>query len=354
MVPPSGSPRSLPLLARWVLMRLFLLPAQLAFFLTVLFTADFLQTASLSSCKLCLVPEYWQGYGRFTLNLLSGNWGTATFGHLSAPAVQFLAWWLPGSLELAFVALALSVGLAYPIGMYAGWYGGRPGDAMVRSASLAMLFLPTFLVILLVISLVYGAFYRAVGDVPFGLTPSVIWWGFHGGAPGWIGSAGTTEPTGFPLVDGALHGAWGFEFVTLVKTLLQAATIAMVFTPIFLRYLRGRLLDLPREPFIQAARARGVPDRQLLWTHGGRYVLPYFLLTLAAALPVYVGTQILTELIYNDTGLGTVLMLLLTTGHLDGFPTILVLLLALLLLVSGICVGALARRTDRRILGEST
>jgi peptide/nickel transport system permease protein len=335
-------------------MRLLLIPAQLGFFLTFLFTADFLQTAAVSTCRPCVLPEYGVGLAQFTINLLAGDWGTTTFGRLIAPATQFLAWWLPGSIELAVVALALSVGLAYPLGMLAGWFGGRPVDLGVRSASLAMLFLPTFLVILLFISAAYGAFYRGIGDVPYGLTPSVIWWSFHGGAPAWIGPAGATEPSGFPLVDGAWHAAWGFEFVTLVKTLLQAATIALVFTPLFLRHLRSAILELPRELFVQAARARGVPERQLLWTHGGAFVFPYFLVALGAAFPVYVGTQILTELIYNDTSLGTMFMLLLATGHLDGFPTVLVLLLALLLLLSGIFTGAAARYRDRRLLDAGT
>ncbi|MGA7846260.1 MAG: ABC transporter permease subunit [Thermoplasmata archaeon] len=335
-------------------MRLLLLPAQVAFFLTFLFTADFVQTASLSSCKACLVPEYWGAFSRFAFNLVSGNWGTVAFGRLVAPATQFLAWWLPGSLELAAFALLLSVGLAYPIGMLAGWFGGRPIDIGTRGASVTMLFLPTFLVVLLVIAVAYSSFYHTVGDVPYGLTPSVIWWSFHSGTPTWIGLAGTTAPTGLPLIDGLLHGAWGFEFVTFVKTALQAATIALVYTPIFLRYLRSGLLELPREPHIMAARARGVPERSLLWVHGGRQLLPFFLLTFGATLPVYVGTQILTELVYNDTGLGSMVMLTLTTGHLDGFPTILVLLLAILLLVSNIGTGALARRADRRLLEART
>lgn len=331
-------------------MRVLLLPAQVGFFVTLLYSADFVQTASLSGCAVCLAPEYGIGYTRFVADLLTGNWGIAAYGRLLAPATQFVAWWLPDSLELGALSLLLSVALAYPVGMYAGWFGGRPVDATVRTTSLAGLFLPSFLVVLLILSSVYSAFYRALGDVPYGNTPSLIWWSFHGGLPAWIGPAGTTEPTGLPLLDGALHGNWGFEYLTLVKTLLQAATVALVFTPIFLRYLRGGLLALPREPFILAARARGVPERRLLWTHGGRHVLPYFLLTLGAALPVFVGAQILTEFIYNDTGLGTILLLYLTVGHVDGFPTVLVLLLALVLLLSAICTGALARGADRRLL----
>jgi peptide/nickel transport system permease protein len=347
---PPGQSRRFPLLGRWVLMRVLLLPAQIGFFLTILFTADFVQTASLTSCQACLFPEYGDGYVRFVIDLLSGNWGDATFGRLIAPATQFISWWLPGSIELAAFALVLSVSLAYLAGIYAGWFGGRPVDIGVRTASISMLFLPTFLVVLLVLGVAYGAFYRTVGDAPFGITPTVNWWSFHGGTPAWICIAGNTEPTGFPLLDGAVHGAWSFEIVTLAKTLLQAATIALVFTPIFLRYLRGALLELPHQPFIEAARARGVPERTLMWTHGARYVWPYFLLSLGAALPVYIGTQILTELVYNDAGLGTIFMLYLTSRQLAGFPTILVLLLAVVLLVAGICTGALARHSDRRRL----
>jgi peptide/nickel transport system permease protein len=365
--------------ARFVAMRALLLPAQIVAVLTVLFVfGTFLPAAALHQdpCVLaagactgcswsnvgCVLLAFFRGYGLFVTNLFTGQWGTATYGHLREPAVLFLQWWLPDSLELAVIALALSALIAYPVGLRAGWRPSGPFDTATRLSSLTGLLVPSFLVILALLLALYGPFSVALGDTPYGTLPSLLWFDAHGGVPGWIGIADNTGPTGFPLVDGALHGDAAFELVVLAKTLLQALAIALVYVAIFLRYVRTAVADSARAPFVSAARARGVSEQRLLWGHVGRRVLPLYALVFGLTLPIYLGTQALAEALFNDIGVGTLLLGEMTgvASARFGFGTsagvaagnfyqVTIFLLLIAVLVGSLAADVFARYLDPRL-----
>jgi ABC-type dipeptide/oligopeptide/nickel transport system permease component/outer membrane protein assembly factor BamB len=329
-------PAILSRFARYVLQRLLLLPAQILVLLTVLYIfGTFLPAAasqqpvcnfSVGSCTscawsdpVCVSQAFGFGYRTFVWNLFSGNWGTATYGHLVEPAVQFLIWYAPDSIELGVVALSISAVAAYVLGLSAGWHRDRPIDTGVRTASVVGLLFPSFLVILALFTLVYSPFVRTFGDTPFGVLPAPGWFEARGTVPSWIGIAYNTSPTGFPLVDAAWHGAWAVETIAAAKTLLQAALISAIYVPVYLRYARNAVAQAVEEPSVVAARARGIPESTIRWRHTGRRVVPIFLLAFAATLPLYIGTQSLVEAMTNDPGIGTLLLTQMTSFVSSGF-----------------------------------
>ncbi|MCI4362634.1 MAG: ABC transporter permease, partial [Thermoplasmata archaeon] len=329
-------PAILSRFARYVLQRLILLPAQLVVMLTVLYLfGTFLPAAasqapvcsfSVGSCSycawsdpVCVTQAFGFGYKTFVWNLFTGNWGTATYGHLVEPAVQFLIWYAPDSIELAAIALTISAVAAYVLGLSAGWQRDRPVDTGVRAVSVVGLLFPSFLVILVLFTLVYSPFLRVFGDTPFGVLPAPGWFEARGSVPSWIGIAYNTSPTGFPLIDAAWHGAWAAETITLAKTLIQAALISAIYVPVYLRYARNAVAQAAEETHVVAARARGIPEGTIRWRHTGRRVIPIFLLAFAATLPLYVGTQSLVEAMTNDPGVGTLLLSQMSTFVHSGF-----------------------------------
>jgi outer membrane protein assembly factor BamB/ABC-type dipeptide/oligopeptide/nickel transport system permease component len=319
------------------------------------------------SNPVCAVTAFGEGFGSFVWNLFTLNWGLAKFGRLSLPATQFLAWWAPDSIELALVALGLSAAIAYVVGLLAGWRRESAFDFGARTGSIIGLLIPTFLVLLLFDEGVTTPILHGLGDSPFGILPSQFWFTSHGGLPAWIGQGNNTEPTGFPLVDGLLHGAWTFELIVLTKTLLQAGVIALVYVAIFLRYARHAVASAVREPFVVAARARGLDEPTLLWHHTARRVLPLFVLIFGITLPVYIGTQALVEALSNDTGVGTLLLGEITQVGLTGFGIstggtgppvgnfyqVTVFLLVILILVGNLAADVLARYLDPRLIGSN-
>lgn len=380
------SPRLLSAFGRFVVERLLLLPAQLVALLMVLYIfGTFLPAlahANISGCLVnssgncaacdpsalgCQLKVFGYGFYGFAKAIFTGDWGLASIGNLRLPAVDFVAWWLPYSLELAAVALALSVIIGFPLGLSAGWRPDGPLDRGLRGTSLTLLLLPTFLVVLFVLLLVYGGWSSVFGDSPYGLVPSPAWYLAHGGfRHGWISVTGQTTPTGFPLLDALDHGDWSFFAVAFAKTFLQALTIALIYVAIFFRYARSAVADAARSESVRAARARGVPEEALRWRHTGRRVLPIYLLTFGMTLPAYIGTQAIVEALFQDTpGFGTILFAEMTQvgrtgfgfGHLGAVSygnlyQVTIFLLALLLLVGNLCADVLARYLDPTLAEE--
>ncbi|HEV2316513.1 MAG TPA: PQQ-binding-like beta-propeller repeat protein [Thermoplasmata archaeon] len=314
------------------------------------------------SSPWCTTVAFAGGWLHFAWNIFSLNWGTAQFGRLVEPSVQFIQWWIGPSIELGVVALTISAALAYVVGLQAGWRPDRPFDVGARMLSLVGLLVPSFLVILLLLLALYTPFSQAIGDTPYGILPNQQWYDTHGGFPGWIGLGSNTGPTGFPLVDGLIHRDWSFEFVVAMKTLFQASIIALVYTAIFLRYARHAVAELSSSLPIVAARSRGVPEGTLLWRHAGREAVPLYILIFGITLPIYIGTQAVAEALFNDVGIGRVIIAEMTQVASTGFGfhsalggtagnlyQVTIFLLLLVLLVSSLCSDILHQYLDPRL-----
>jgi ABC-type dipeptide/oligopeptide/nickel transport system permease component len=72
------------------------------------------------------------------------------------------------------------------------------------------------------------------------------------------------------------------------------------------RLTRSRLLDVLNQPYIVAARARGIPALRILWRHTARVALPDVLTLLALQLGFLLGGTVITESVFARRGLGRV------------------------------------------------
>jgi peptide/nickel transport system permease protein len=315
----------------------------------------------------CDVVGFGSGFAQSAWNIFSGNWGLASFGALREPVATFFQWWLAPSIELAVVALGLSALVGYPVGLRAGWRPDGWFDTGARFSSVGMLLLPTFLIVLVVLGWIYLPFTHAFGgDEPYGFLPGQNWFLDHGGFPPWIGPGENTLPTGFPLVDGAIHADWPFEFIVLLKTLFQASLIALVYVAVFLRYARHAVAERAQSMPILAARARGVPEGRLLWHHAAAEVWPVYILVFGITLPIYIGTQAIVEALFNDQGVGRVLIVEMTQAAKTGFGVhvvagatsgnlyqVAIFLLLFVVLVGSLCSDILAQYLDPRLAKEN-
>jgi len=131
--------------------------------------------------------------------------------------------------------------------------------------------------------------------------------------------------------------------------ILPAATLALQFTALYVRMLRSTMLTTMSEDYIRTARAKGVPERTVIYRHGLRNaILPIvtmFGLDLAILLG---GSAILTETVFAIPGLGRLavqgalsLDVALTAG--------VTLVAALLIVVANIIVDLVYAFVDPRI-----
>jgi len=333
-------------------MRLALVPAQVLFVLVILYVAIY-EPTNLASNHNVGVVGFFTGFGQMVFNDFTGNWGVSTFDQYpGVPIVQLFAYLLPSSVELGVFALGISAAIAYPAALLIGW-SRRPGvDLAARVVSLFGTLLPVFIVGLLVITALFFWFLDNFQDLPDnGVIPGLTWWfAYYGGYPPWVLYQSITQPTGLPLVDGAIHGAWAFEELTLLKTLIQASIISLVYVTIFLRHARSVVRTVSQEPYLTAARSRGVTEQTLLWTHTARRVMPTFLIVFALTLPVYLGTQFVVEATFLDPGIGFLTFSSLTDQGTGGLAPlqVMIFLLSLVVIFWLFLVDVLARRMDPR------
>lgn len=368
---PAGQPAHhvrLTPFARYAIRRAMLLPAQLLLLLFLLYMIVY-EPYYLTYHQNLGPAGLFTGFSQMLGNDFTGNWGLSYFPQFVYVSLfQLYSWALPGTVELGIIALGISAAIAYPVAVRVGWIRRTGVDMGVHFTGQVFALLPAMLVSAAVIfALFFWWSHTFSGDIPdAGIIPTAPWWYIHyDGYPSWIVYNTFTRPTGMPLVDGALHGAWPFEEIVLVKTLLQAGIIAAIYVIIFLRHAQTVVVASSQEAYVVAARARGVSEGTLR-RHTARRVRPTFLLTLAMTFPAYLGTQFVVEAAFSDLGLGNLALFTLTGQYLSpaflpfGSPPqygvflelqsleVLALLLGIFVLVWLLVVDLLAKRLDPR------
>ena len=136
----------------------------------------------------------------------------------------------------------------------------------------------------------------AMGFVLIGISSPVFWLGLMAlwvfwKKLGWTGGTGyvplTESPTAF------------FSHMILPWTVL-----ALLFAAIYARMTRNSLLDTLGEDYIRTARAKGLPERTVIFRHGLRASLAPIITMFGMDIALLVGGAIITESVFNIQGLG--------------------------------------------------
>ena len=205
----------------------------------------------------------------------TGDWGTSLATGRPVATMLGEAWpWTAG-------LVLLSLGLSYLLGI---------GLALLQAQGSARR--DTLLSVLSVALFAVPAYWLAV----------VLVWVFSWRL-GWLPAFGGTGvdadflPAGARLLDLARHLA--LPLVTL--TLIGVGGAA--------RFVRGSLFDARREPFLVAARARGLTGRRLLFRHLLRNALGPVVTLLGLSLPALLSGTVFVEGVLAWPGVGRVLLL---------------------------------------------
>src|SRR5271165_214788 len=172
-------------------------------------------------------------YLSFLANALRGDWGVSMV--TGQPVLAEVANVLPWTIDLTLVSLALGLVLGVPLGVWAAVQRNRLVDYVVRIASLAGLSFPAF------VSAIILLFLFAI------------------------------ELRWFPVISankGSLR-AWtqSITFPAISLGLNSAAYIT--------RVTRSAMLEVLSEDYVRTARAKGVPQRIVVWRHAlGNALIP--------------------------------------------------------------------------------
>jgi peptide/nickel transport system permease protein len=83
---------------------------------------------------------------------------------------------------------------------------------------------------------------------------------------------------------------------------LPAMTLVLVSAAIIARYQRAAMLDVANQDFVRTARAKGLPERAVLWRHVLRNALLPVITLLGLALPHVVGGAVFVEQVFAWPG----------------------------------------------------
>jgi peptide/nickel transport system permease protein len=267
-------------------------------------------------------------YLHFLGDLLHGNLGTSLVN--ARPVGAIVRESLPASLELGLVALAIAIVL----GLTAGFSGiARPEgklDLAGRLYGIGTYALPSFWAAM-VLQLVFAV---GLGWFPVGgrYPPTLV----------------PPTGTGFYLLDGLLGGNWQVISGALRHLALPAFTLGLLLSGIFDNALRLNLRRALRSDYVEAARSRGIGERQVVLRHALPNALLPVLTIAGITVASLIGGALLIEVIYSWPGIAYRLQEAINQRDYPLVQGIVVVVAALVVLVS-LVVDVLVALLDPRI-----
>lgn len=215
------------------------------------------------SRALGLDQPLWRQYLQWLAGFVRGDWGYSFSD--GRPVFDRVAERLPATLELMGASLILALVVTLPLGVLPAVSRRWSSLSVISFAGIS---LPVFW---------------------FGLVLQLV---FAVGL-GWLPSSGRTTPGDGGVIDRFTH------------VLLPATMLAAVHAAAWSRYLRASIGATLAQPFVQAARARGVPNRRVVLIHALRpALLPVLTIVLLDTALMVAGT-VVTESVFAWPGLGS-------------------------------------------------
>ena len=218
-------------------------------------------------------------------NLVQGDFGTSYY--TERPILDEVLRFLPATIELVALSLALAAVVGIGLGTLAAYHKGRLADRMSRMMVTIFQSIPDFFLALL---LIYFLFY-------------VIGW-----APGPVGQLGLLDDppprvTGAVLVDAALAGDPAVFRSAAAHAFLPVLTLGIYYSAYFARSTYAAMVPALESKQVEFARASGLTERRVLayaFRQARTPILTYGGILLAALL----GGAAIVEMIFSWGGFG--------------------------------------------------
>ncbi|MCP4691370.1 MAG: ABC transporter permease [Desulfobacterales bacterium] len=224
-------------------------------------------------------------FGRYVWRLFHGDLGTSF--QTGRPVLEDILKYFPATIELATLALIISILVGIPLGVLSAVYRNSIIDHFCRVLSLIGVSMPVFwlgLVLLLI-------FYFKLGWFP---------------EPGRLDIM-LIEPdrvTGVLLIDSLI--AWDLEvfYDALKHMALPAAVLGLYGLAGIARIVRSSMLDVLSQEYIKTARIKGLAEFLVLTRHALRNALVPAVTVIGLTYGGLLEGSVLTETIFSWPGLG--------------------------------------------------
>ena len=265
---------------------------------------------------LGLDRPHWVQFWHFLVNTVQGDFGLSL--RQAVPVSQLIAERLPATLELAFAAVILATLIGLPAGVYAAITRGTWRSSALMGVSLIGISLPTFLIGILLI-LVFSVWLDWLPAFGRGDVLRIGWWS-----------------SGLATADSLKH------------LILPSVTLAVFQVALVMRLVRSEMLEVLQSDFIKFARARGLSDRSVYFTHALKNTLLPVITITGLQLGGIIAFSIVTETVFQWPGMG---LLFLQAVQFADIPVLsaYLCLIALVFVVINFCVDLLYMLIDPRL-----
>jgi len=248
----------------------------------------------------------------FFANVLTGNLGVDVLS--GRPVAGMVLAVLPYTLVLTFAAIALSVLLGVPLGVFAATHRGSVADHVLAFVSVAFIAVPGFVVAILLL-LVFS-----------------LWLD-------WL-----------PVLGAGNAHDWGDQAKRLV---LPTIALALGWIGFIARLVRSSMLEALAEPWIRTSRAYGIPERLVTYKYALKNACIPTLAILGMGVGRLLGGAVLVEIVFSRPGLGRLIYDALSVRN---FPVVqgAVLVVVVLFVAVNLLVDLSYSAIDPRIRRDAT
>ncbi len=236
--------------------------------------------------ELGLNRPLWEQFLLYVGDALRGDFGVSAL--TSNPVLDDILRVFPATLELATAGTIIGTLFGVPLGVWAAVRQGRLPDHIVRIVGLIGYSVPIFWLGLMALVL----FYAKLG------------WSEGPGRIDVIHEFTVTQVTGILLIDTALGGQWDAFRSALGHLVLPALLLGYFSMAYISRMTRSFMLTELARDYIVAARAKGLPERTVVWRHAlGNAWVP-LVTVIALSYAGLLEGSVLTETVFAWPGLG--------------------------------------------------
>ena len=221
-------------------------------------------------------------YGRWLAAVARGDLGQSLARNRPVAEVVWAA--LPNTLVLAAVAFTAAFLVGIVMGVIQAVRQYSLLDSSLSVVALAFYSMPSFWLALMLI-LVFSLFARNVWEWP-------IWF----------------PASGMVSVDHEFMGGWDRLVDRARHLFLPALSLTLVLAAGIARYVRGSMLEVIRQDYVRTARAKGLPERRVVFKHALRNALLPVATLAGLYIPFLFSGAVFIEWIFGWPGMGRLIV----------------------------------------------
>jgi peptide/nickel transport system permease protein len=270
-------------------------------------------------------------YFNYLWKLMRLDLGTSIAPVRGRPVATDLANKFPATLELSIFAIIITALVGIFTGAYAAHKRRSLADYGFRVYSIVIYAMPVFWVGLM-FQLFFGVWLGSWSEQHLGVNlglpvaqrvgtqmqPETIIQAYDLKVGGFVASV-LDFLSEFYVLDSIVTGNWASLGSALKHLILPSLTLGLYLSGVFTRLTRANMLDVLRQDYITAARARGIPERIVVYKHALKNAFIPILTMLGLQFALLLAGAVLTETTFSWPGMGQ--FLVERIGYRD-FPSI--------------------------------